>query len=100
MLEIIAIIFLGREVKKIVESKGHNATRYILIMVGLWIGLEITASIIGAMFFGDTGMMYMFALLGAAVGGYFGYRIALAAPDIGSDADKFMNSDDILDADM
>lgn len=55
MLEIIAAVFLGKEIKKIVEAKGLKATKYIVIMVALWLGLEITGSVIGAMIYGEGG---------------------------------------------
>ncbi len=99
MLEIIAAVFLGREIKKIVEAKGLKATRYIVIMIALWVGLEFTGAIIGTLMFGDGGMVYLFAILGAIVGAYLSYTIAKNAPEATPDS-EILDSEDILDSDI
>ncbi|MCB0651483.1 MAG: hypothetical protein KDC85_09435 [Saprospiraceae bacterium] len=100
MLEIIAAVFLGKEIKKIVEAKGLKATKYIVIMVALWLGLEITGSVIGAMIYGEGGMLYLFALLGAALGAYISYTIAVNAPAAVNESNDVLDSEDILDAEL
>ena len=75
MLEIIAIIALGSNIKKIAQEKNLKPAKYIFIMVVLWIFLEFTGSIIGAIVFGEGLAAYPFALIGAALGGFLGYTI-------------------------
>lgn len=79
MLEIIGIIFLGKKIKEIVTEKGLSPTGYIIILVILWIGLEIIGSIIGIMLFGEGLMLFVFAILGGALGAFISYNIATAA---------------------
>lgn len=99
MLEIIAAIFLGREIKKIVEAKGLKATRYIIIMIALWVGLEFTGAIVGTLMFGEGGMVYLFAIIGAIIGAFLSYTIAKNAPEAVADGD-ILDSEDILDSDI
>ena len=92
MLEIIAIIALARKIKAIVIAKGHKPLKYILILLGLWIGLEVVGAIIGTLIFGEDGFEpYICAVLGATWAGFFSYRVALNAPDINNE-DKYINS--------
>jgi hypothetical protein len=97
MLEIIAAIILGRNIKKIVEAKGLKPTRYILIMVALWVGLEFTGALIGTLMFGDGGMVYLFAIIGAIIGAYLSYTIANNAVPARPDSEDILDADDILD---
>lgn len=76
MLEIIAIIFLGRLIKKIVNEKDLNATKYILLMVFFWMSFEFLGLMLGTIILGEGLESYFIALIGAALGGYLGYYIA------------------------
>jgi len=76
MLEIIAIIFLGKKISEIVKAKGHNPTGYVILMVVLWIGLELTGAVIGALLIGDGPALYIFAIIGGIMGAAIAYAIA------------------------
>ncbi|MEO9475354.1 MAG: hypothetical protein ABJG41_07455 [Cyclobacteriaceae bacterium] len=83
MLEIIAMISLGRTIKNIVLEKGLRPTRYIINMVLLWISMEIVGLYIGMQLFPNPFGAYLLAIAGAAFGGYLGYRGAVnAQPEI------------------
>ncbi len=73
MLEIIAIIYLGRTIKKIAIEKELKPSKYILLMVFFWLSFEFLGMVIGFMIFRDGLMPYLLALPGAALGGYVGY---------------------------
>jgi len=75
MLEIIAIIALGRTIKKIALEKGLKPTKYILLMVFFWLSFEFLGMVIGFIIFGDGLIPYLLALPAAALGGYFSYTI-------------------------
>lgn len=94
MLEIIAIIALGKSISKIVKEKGLNPTKYVIIMVVMWIGFEILGSLIGAILYGEGMVVYLFALSGAAIGGFLSYQLAKNA------SAATTVSDEILDADL
>lgn len=82
MLEIIVIIVLSKRIIKIVKPKGHRPSRYILTMLLLWLSLEMLCIAIGVKITGDLMASLPFGLIGAAIGGYLGYKLALNAPDI------------------
>ncbi len=75
MLEIIAIIALGRAIKKIALEKGLKPTKYILLMVFFWLSFEFLGMIIGFAIFGDGLIPYLIALPAAGLGGYLSYTI-------------------------
>ena len=85
MLEIIAIMILGRRIARMVKAKGHRPGRYIVTMLLLWISLEMLGFVAGQRFFADEVLAYLWAIVGAAIGGYLGYLLAVNAPDINSD---------------
>lgn len=95
MLEIIAIIALGKSISRIAKEKGRKPTMFVLIMVLMWIGFEITGAMIGAIFFGEGLMVYVLALMGAALGGLGAYLIAKsAAPNAAAfEAEEALDSD-------
>ena len=80
MLEIILLIFLTRKIGEIVESKGHKAGWYKVMTVLLWIGGEVTGAVVGGIVSGltdsGTGLVYLFALLGAAAGAGLSFLVA------------------------
>ncbi|WP_157503040.1 hypothetical protein [Mangrovimonas xylaniphaga] len=84
MIEIIAIISLSKSIKTMVLEKGLKPTKYIVTMIVLWILFEFLFAIIGAIIFGEGLMIYLFCMLGAALGGYTGYSIAKNAKPNGS----------------
>lgn len=82
MLEIIAIIFLSKRIAKIVRPKGHKASKYIVTMILLWISLEFLCVAIAFKITGDLMNAMPFGLIGAAIGGYLGYKLAVDAVDL------------------
>ena len=90
MLEIVFLSVLGSRIKKMVKAKGLKPTKYILILVGLWFGFEISGAVIGFLLFGEDELIYtlLFAFGGAGIGGYLAYRIAqnaVAVPEAPAD---------------
>lgn len=94
MLEIIAIVMISINISKMTKEKGLSPTKYVLIFIGLWIGLEIAGAFIGAFFFPYGFASYGFALIGAIAGGIIGYNIAKKA------VENHIPSTDILDSDL
>lgn len=83
MLELIAIFTLGKSIKKMVQAKGLKATKYILLMVFFWLSFEFLGMVLGIIIFGEGLEAYLFALPGAALGGYLSYTIAKnAVPEL------------------
>ena len=80
MLEIFVLIFLTRRVGEIVEAKGRRTGWYKFLTVLLWIGCEIAGAFIGAIVVAVTRsselLIYLFALIGAAVGAGISFIIA------------------------
>ena len=77
MLEILLLIYLCRELGKILRAKGRSAGWFQFLLVILWFGGEffgaVAAVIIG---FEDGPAIYLGALLGAAGGAVLGFVIA------------------------
>lgn len=76
MLELIGIITLGKAIQKIVTEKGLKPTKYILLMVILWLGFEVIGLFVGMILFGNVMTGYLLAFPGAAMGGYISYSVA------------------------
>jgi hypothetical protein len=92
MLEIILVVIISKKIAAMMTKKGRSPAGYIVTFVFLWIGGEVVGAVIGtiiavvqnpnALDAGFDFMAYIFALLGAAVGGTVGYLIASSAPPI------------------
>lgn len=84
MLEIILLIFLTRRIGNILEAKGRKSGWYKLLTVLLWFGGEIIGAIIGVVIVHlsqlSEGFVYLFALIGAAIGAAVAFIIAKAVP--------------------
>ena len=76
MLEIIFIVVLSRRISNMVKEKGLKPTKYVVIMVLSWVGLELAGGFIGGMIFGESPMAYLVAIAGAALGAFIGYSVA------------------------
>lgn len=81
MLEIILLIFLTRRVGETVREKGRRAGWYKLMAVLLWIGCEVAGAVVGGIVTAVSGagnnlLVYLFALIGAAVGAGISLLIA------------------------
>ena len=87
MLEIIALMALTKRIGSIVEQKGHKSRWYKVLTVVLWFGGELTGGILGLIVAGADEsaqcLIYLFALLGAAVGAVIAYSIANSLSPIG-----------------
>jgi uncharacterized Tic20 family protein len=88
MLETLALWWLTKRVGKIVRKKGHESLAYQIIAVVLWFGGEVAGGIfgliVGVLMNDSLGcLIYLFALVGAVVGGGLAYFIAtrLSPPD-------------------
>ncbi|MCI0490375.1 MAG: hypothetical protein L0229_27595 [Blastocatellia bacterium] len=77
MLEILLLIFLTRKIGEICQEKGHKAGGYKALTVVLWFGGEIVGAIVGALATSGEGgvMIYILALIGAAVGAGISFAI-------------------------
>ncbi len=91
MLEIILLVVLARKIGDICESKGRKATGYKILLVVLWIGGEFFGALIGALIAGGEGIaVYVFALLGAAIGAGIAFLLAKnASSSISPDAPPY-----------
>ena len=72
MLEIIALIFLTRQIGRIAHDKGLKSSTWKLYTVLAWFAGEIVAAVIGLMIFGPNNLfsVLLVALAGAITGYY------------------------------
>jgi hypothetical protein len=72
MLEIIALVFLTKNIGNLAQSKGLKPGTWKLYMVLCWFGAEILGAVIGVLAFGSENIVGAVLLgLGCAVGSYF-----------------------------
>lgn len=81
MLEILALWWLTKKIGEIGKQKGHESLAYQIIAVVLWLGGEIAGAVVGVLlsaFMDDSlgCLIYLFAIVGAVVGGAAAYFIA------------------------
>ncbi len=79
MLEILALIWLSRDIGRLAESKGLKRSTWIIYLIGGWIITEIIGCIVGYMIFGQNNMVSI-VLVGIAFAftSYFGIRSILS----------------------
>jgi hypothetical protein len=92
MLEILLIIAISKKMAAMLKEKGRSATGYVILFVVLWFGGEFFGAIAGTALLalqnpanleqGFSCVTYIFALIGAAIGGGIGYAIAAAATPV------------------
>ncbi len=71
MLEIIALIFLAKEIGKLALSKGLPPGRWKFYLVLAWIAGEIIGGVIGILIFGDNNLISAaLVAIGGAISGY------------------------------
>jgi hypothetical protein len=72
MLEIIALIFLTRQIGRIAHDKGLKSSTWKLYTVLAWFAGEIVGAVIGLMIFGPNNLfsVLLVALAGAITGYY------------------------------
>ena len=77
MLEILFLVYLCKQIGKILRDKGRSPGWFQFLLVVLWLGGEffgaVVASVLGV---GEAGGVYLGALLGAAGGAVLGFVIA------------------------
>jgi len=87
MLEILVLWTLTKKIGNIVEQKGRKSGLYKVLTVVLWFGGEITGAILGVILTGADEsaqcLIYIIALLGAAVGAVIAYLIANSVSPVG-----------------
>jgi hypothetical protein len=72
MLEIIALVFLTKNIGSLAIRKGLKPGTWKLYTVLCWIGAEIVGALIGVMAFGSENIVGAVLLgLGCAIGSYF-----------------------------
>ncbi|MCX6328454.1 MAG: hypothetical protein NTZ85_02915 [Bacteroidia bacterium] len=84
MLEIILIYFLSKQIGIKAEDKGHRKGPYIFMFIILWFCGEIIGAIIGVRSTEElTAKVYLFALVGAALGTIISFVIVNSLKDLG-----------------
>jgi hypothetical protein len=70
MLEIILIVVLSKKIASMASDKGRTAAGYVVLFIVGWLGGEFIGAVIGVILNRGqvSGLAYLFALLGAAVG--------------------------------
>lgn len=77
MLEVLLLIYLCKELGKILRAKGRSAGWFQFLLVILWFGGELFGAVAAAIIGFDSGAaIYLGALLGAAGGAVLGFVIA------------------------
>ena len=79
MLEIFVLIYLNKKIRRIVKEKGLTPRRYTTTLLLLWFSLELLFISIGMKFTGDPITALPVGMIGAAIGGYLGYKLAVNA---------------------
>ena len=103
MIEIIVVYFLCKGLGKIVRAKGRKPLWLQVMLVVSWFGGEFVGAFIGAIGYvvmtgDDTGELhpsvYLFALLGAALGAGFCFLVAYLLPDAAPAYDPYQAAPD------
>ena len=77
MLEILLLVYLCKELGKILRAKGRSAGWFQFLLVVLWFGGEVFGAVVAVILGIDGGgAIYLAALLGAAGGAVLGFVIA------------------------
>lgn len=99
MLEIILIVVISQSISKQLKAKGRSAVGYVILFVMLWVGGEIAGAIFGVIVSGPTASdggfnftIWVFALIGAAIGGTIGYVIASSVPPVEKEQEYYDDS--------
>jgi hypothetical protein len=81
MLEIIALIFLSRNIGEIAYEKGYSSGLYRFLTVAFWIVFEFIGAFVGAFILGEGYGIYFFALISAGLGYLIIYLIVSTLKD-------------------
>ena len=82
MIEILALVFLGKKIAELAEEKGESPKKWRGIMIGSWFGAEILGFVIFAFTVGiNDNTIFPAAMVGLACGlvSYFVVRNMLSA---------------------
>jgi MFS-type transporter involved in bile tolerance (Atg22 family) len=90
MIEILLLVALTRKIGRICEEKGRRAGGFKALTVVLWFGGEIVGAVIAAASGVEDLGVYLFALIGAAVGA--GISVLIANNLTPVETDKFPSS--------
>ena len=90
MIEILLLVALARKIGKICEEKGRKAGGFKALTVALWFGGEIFGAVIAVASGVEELAVYLFALIGAAVGA--GISVLIAVNLKPAQADSFQSS--------
>ncbi len=89
MLEIIALIFLTKNIGRIAERKGLKPGTWKMYTVLCWIGAEFAGAIAGLMLFGQDALLpAIFIGVGCAIGSYFVLKANLEKRPDADDEDE------------
>ncbi|MBL6449223.1 hypothetical protein JMN32_23135 [Fulvivirga sp. 29W222] len=92
MLEVLTVLTLGKTISKIARKKGLKPWKYVIILLILLFGFEVSGAMVGAILYGQSPLVYVLAILGAAFGGFLSYQIVKFATPVSS-----YSSEDVLD---
>jgi hypothetical protein len=94
MLEVIALIFLTREIGRLADKKGLRPPTWKLYTVLAWIAGEFVGAVIGVLIFGAENLFSV--ILVAIAGAITGYVLIKAnlskRPDVIDDVDQIGNN--------
>ncbi len=90
MIEILLLVALTKKIGRICEEKGRRTVGFKALTVLLWIGGEIFGAVIAAISGVEELGIYLFALIGAAVGAGLSVLIAINLKPV--QADEFQSS--------
>ena len=95
MLEILALIAMGKSIAAKARAKGRSGTPYVFLLLALWFGGEIFGAIVAAILTepdanGEPNMlvMYLGALVCAAIGAVIAFVIVGALQPIREEQDE------------
>jgi len=90
MLEIIALIFMSREIGKIAYKKGVKASRWKIYFIVGWFVLEIIGIVVGLMIFSQDNIFSIeMVAIAFAISSYFITKAQLnKLPDVEDDIDQ------------
>lgn len=97
MLEIIALIFLTREIGKLADRKGLRSGRWKVYTVLAWIAGEFVGAVIGVLIFGPENLFSVILVaIAGAITGYFIIKANLSKrPDVFDDIDQIGNNSQV-----
>ncbi|MCU4163665.1 hypothetical protein [Carboxylicivirga caseinilyticus] len=89
-MDLLVLILLSRKIRKIIrEKEGLKPNLYVITLLLLWFSIGLLFVFIGMKLFGELTYALFFGLIGEAIGGYLGYKLAInAEPVVENDNDS------------